>query len=54
MLVPIALILVQNAIAQNLIKNGGFEDNVELRPECYKVNCESNNMKLIEPFSHVR
>ena len=44
------LTLIQNTLGQNLIKNGGFENNIELNPECYRTVCLSNDTRLIEPW----
>jgi hypothetical protein len=44
------LLLLQNAIAQNLIQNGEFENHISKNSSCYKKNCKSSNMTLIEPW----
>jgi hypothetical protein len=43
-------LFIQNSLGQNLIKNGGFENNIELNSNCYKTACELNDPRLIEPW----
>jgi hypothetical protein len=51
MFFPLTFLLVQHSLGQNLITNGGFETHVPVNSECQKVNCESTNVKLIEPWT---
>jgi hypothetical protein len=50
MFIALIFILLQIVSGQNLIVNGGFEDNASLNPQCILTWCNTNDTRLITPW----